>query len=985
MKILRIILLGIIFMLFGAKLYAQKASCRKYSVQDGLPQSQVTSIVHDSRGFSWISTRNGLSRFDGIEFVNYFRSDGLPDNQVVGIFEDNYKKLWTLSGSGLSRYNGNGFDYFPPPPEFSHWAFGSSPATDSINHIFVWAENPGKTVKRIVVFDNGIYKDYSAMYPALDTVNLKETCFDKSDGGLFLLDKYQRIRLWKNNKLSLVSGGRLFQSVFPEQNTILARSNDSVFKYDGTRFELFDFKASSGRLTANKYTNFADRQLEIYNGKETYSIDLPFNFSSFAIDRENVIWFSSEGNMYRLLSSAFSIFYDEDMNLGNVWAIAEDRYGHIFFGSLHNSLVEFDGNRFHERNEFRSLFKKEISFYKGSRRMSNGDVWLSTNAGVLIWNGKSFSVLKGIPENTQICYIYEDTDRQIVMLGTEKGLFILRNNKIDLLTDFTDSGLGVIEGITKDDFGVYWLSGHRGVVKYDGKKPVVVRENILPEESTYTIEKDNFGGLWVTSENGLYYRSKGSGSFIHGLPEPINGPANSIIRMDNTHILVGRVNDICIIDLDKFYSNEKNYFRMYDNTDGFMGSDCLDNGVINDRSGRMWILTSDKTVIFDPQKLKKNLIPPQLCITGFHYETDSLTWETVDKSNCFYDVPPNIKLNKFQNKIQISFCGISTTNPEKVKLQYRLVGYDDKWSIPSGKRIAVYEKLPPGHYRFQLKASNADGAETIQPLTLGITMIPTIWQTAIFKIVIFFLCIFITISLSLFLIKRNLKRKEEATKLRGELSRLQMNSVLRQFDPHFTFNVISAIGSLIMKGEKENAYDYITILGGLLRTVLGEGSVIIKPLSDEVDFVTRYCELQKLRFKERISFSLMISKDVDLQRTIPKMTIQLFVENAIKHGFEDRQGGGKVDVTICNNKHAMEIRIIDNGIGRVAALRQMAEGSGSGLKMITTLFEATNTHNASFSTIEIIDLEENGAAAGTSVKIVIPHDYRFEFGNSIAN
>jgi hypothetical protein len=422
---------------------------------------------------------------------------------------------------------------------------------------------------------------------------------------------------------------------------------------------------------------------------------------------------------------------------------------------------------------------------------------------------------------------------------------------------------------------------------------------------------------------------------------------------------------------------------MYDNTDGFMGSDCLDNGIIKDLSGRFWILTSDKTVIFDPRKLKKNLNPPQLNITGFQYETDSMTWEDVDHSGYFYGVPPNIKLKKLQNKILLSFNGISTTNPEKVQLQYRLLGYDDKWSIPSGKRFVVYEKLPPGHYKFQLRASNADGVETIEPLTFSITMTPTLWQRAIIKIIICLLGIITIISLSLFLIKRNLKRKEEESRLRLELSRLQLNSVLRQFDPHFTFNVISAIGSLIMKGEKENAYDYITILGGLLRTVLGESSVIIKPLSDEVDFVTRYCELQKLRFNERISFSLKINEHVDLQRTIPKMTIQLFVENAIKHGFEDRKGGGKVDVIISNKNRSLEIRIIDNGIGRVAAARQIAEGSGNGLKMITSLFEVANSHNNSSSTIEIIDLEENGSASGTSVRIVIPDDFRFEYGNSI--
>jgi sensor histidine kinase YesM len=305
-------------------------------------------------------------------------------------------------------------------------------------------------------------------------------------------------------------------------------------------------------------------------------------------------------------------------------------------------------------------------------------------------------------------------------------------------------------------------------------------------------------------------------------------------------------------------------------------------------------------------------------------------------------------------------------------------------SVPTGKRFVVYERLPPGHYRFSLKAINADGVETAQPVTANIIVIPTIWQRAITKVFIYVLCMSVILSLSLLMIQRRQRRNEEEVRLRHELSRLQMNSVLRQFDPHFTFNVISAIGSLIMKGEKENAYDYITILGGLLRTVLGEGSVIIKPLSDEIDFVRRYCELQKLRFNDRISFSITIEKEVDLQRTIPKMTIQLFVENAIKHGFEDRSEGGKVDVSLKKAGNLLEIRIIDNGIGRAAAAMQISEGSGNGLKMINGLFDVMNSNNATLSTIEITDLEENGVAAGTSVRILVPDDFRFEFGNSLS-
>jgi hypothetical protein len=248
--------------------------------------------------------------------------------------------------------------------------------------------------------------------------------------------------------------------MYKEHKNLLAISNDTIFRYAGGKFEPYNFISQSGGYSFNPHHNYAGRQFEVLDGKEAITINLPFNFSSYTEDNENVLWFTTEGNMYMFFSPAFTTFYYDDIGGGNIWVLAEDRNGHVFFGSLFNSLIEFDGKKFHERNEFRSLFKRGIAFYKGSRKMSNGDVWFSTNDGVLIWDGSSFSVLKGLPDATQICYIYEDPDNKTVLLGTEKGLFVIRVRKIELLTDFTDTGLGVIEGVAKDESGNYWLSGH---------------------------------------------------------------------------------------------------------------------------------------------------------------------------------------------------------------------------------------------------------------------------------------------------------------------------------------------------------------------------------------------------------------------------------------------------------------------------------------------------------------------------------------------
>jgi hypothetical protein len=967
---------------YTGNLVAQSFPFREYSVVDGLPQSQATKIVQDSRGFIWIITRNGLSRFDGLEFVNYFRKDGLPSNAINDVIEDTSGTIMALSKSGISWYTGNRFVTYPVPQVFKGLHPAVQISRDSKNNFYILSTGPDKGKGRIILFNDGIYTDYGNKYPALDTMHIIYLKVDKASDALIIGEKDNFLWEWKNETLKSLRSAKL-DMIFDDLDGFRCISNDTIYKYNNGKLEVYNFKSSSRKSALLYNQSQLTREILLYYNKDNYKISLPFNFTGYFIDNEDVVWLTSEGNLFRLLSTAFNTFSETDIGAPNIWAISEDRNGHIWFGSLYNSLIEWDGREFRERTEWKRLYNRPIGFFKGSRVMANGDTWFSTDNGVLIWNGTTFSILKGLPPDTQICYIYEDPDDKSVMLGTQMGLFVIRNGNLTLLQDFNDNNLGVIEGITKDDSGIYWFSGHKGVLKFDGKTPVSVEENVLSQAFTYTIIKDFFGGLWVTSEEGLFFKGKDSPMFVSGLPDAFNKSANSIISIDSTHILVGRPADICIIDLKKFYSNShSDYFRIYDRNDGFEGKDCLDNGLIKDRNGRFWILTSSNVILFDPGKVKINNTPPVIRLTGFSYQTDSLTWEPVDKSNFFYKIPDELRLNMHQNKVQMKFAALSFTNPENVKLQYRLLGFDDQWSLPLNKRFVIYEKLPPGHYIFQVKGTNADGIETAEPFAMEFRIIPAFWQTNLFLMCFVILIIALSVIITLNIMRRRLSKQKEEERLRSELSRLQMSSVLKQFDPHFSFNVISSVGSLIMKGEKELAYDYIIKLSALLRTLLSDGSIIFRSLSDEIDFVRRYCELQKLRFKDRFDFKITIDENVDLHREIPKMIIQTFVENAIKHGFENRIGGGKVVIEISKTEDATEIAITDNGIGRDAALKNSRNGTGQGLKIINGIFGLMNEYNSCKSTVEITDIEVNKVTSGTRVQVIIPDNYRFEFGNS---
>ncbi len=956
---------------------AQNYPFREYTVLDGLPQSQATAVFQDSRGFLWITTRNGISRFDGIEFKNYFKKDGLPSNIITSLFEDSSGYIWALSSSGISKYDGIKFQFFPCPDNVAEGKFFFGAGPGSNDTVFILHGSQGVKRRRIISFNDGVYSDYSSRFPALDTMDIGALHFDFPARCFYLIDNNLNCWRWDHRKMELFSPLK-FTSILADRGKIIFLDRDKRYSMSEGRLVESPLRNMEKRTEILKYKVGGEDFIRLFDGSGITDINLPFNSTGALIDNESNVWFSSERNLYRLISTAFTDIIEVKGLVSDIWALAEDKNGKMWMGSLFGGLEEYDGKIFRLRDDYRFLFGSGSAFYKGSIRKSDGSVYFSLNTGVLVWDGSSFSRMKEIPDHTQVCTIYEDPADRSLLFGTDHGVYHLKNGVLKNFPEFNSAGYGVIEGVLRIDEGKYLLSGEKGLVVLDRDKISPVRDTLLPGGYTFTMVKDKNGGIWVTSEEGLFFESSPGSGFRNGLPEQINTSANSIILMDTSRILVGRMKDICVIDIDKFYANLHNYYRIYDQSYGFSGSDCLDNGIIKDRNGKFWILTSGRIVIFDPDKVKRNNFPPKLHITGIDYLTDTLTWEPLIIPGLFYGRNNNILLTRKQNTIRISYTGISLSNPENVTYQHRLIGHDGSWSELVHESEVVYENLPPKAFTFELKAFNSDGIGSSTALNLR--LMAAIRQTLVFKLLAIITAILFIAFVTWLIVKFYMKKKSEEEKIRSELARLQMNSVIRQFDPHFTFNVISSVGSLIMKGEKESAYDYILKLSGLLRSSLSDGSVMIRSLSDELDFVKKYCDLQKLRFKERFTCLLDLDDKVDLQREIPKMTIQTFVENSIKHGIENRIEGGIIYVKLEEIDNCLEITVRDNGIGRKAAEAGNTGGIGYGMKTMNDLFDFLNKINRTKARIDVKDLFDiNDLPAGTEVKVIIPDDFIFEY------
>jgi ligand-binding sensor domain-containing protein len=956
--------------------FAQNYPFREYSVLDGLPQSQARGLYQDSRGFLWVITRNGISRFDGREFKNYFRKDGLPTSVISQVFEDNKGYIWVLSSKGLSKYDGYRFINYP---------YSGTKYSERISYI----DNPGDTIRlllkddltqyfRVIWFRDGVYFNHPSTIPVLDTLNTTAS-FYYGPGRYFLfLDVDGNVWKWYNYQITSLKGEKMASIMASRGQPLLESRNGDFYILSGDQIVPYALVNTEGEARAVTFRTDNGTYIKYFDGYEMNIIDPPA-FSSWLIDNESNLWLGSEVNLYKLISTAFRYIGAEDGLPKDTWAIAEDRNGHIWFGTIKGDLYEYDGEKLTLRNEYKRLFKvQNPAFYKGSIKGSDGRVYFSLDAGVLIWDGISFSKVQGIPDGAQVCIIYEDPADSSLFFGTGRGLYHLKDGKMEYNPDFTPGGYGIVEGILRDETGKYWFSGENGITSFDGERYVPLVDSIMPSGYTYTLVSDSRGGIWITSEEGLYFKDFNTDRLSYGLPEAINTSANSIIEMDSSHIMVGRMTDICIINTEKFYNKDPDYFRIYDSSYGFTGSECLDNGMIKDIKGRFWILTSGKAICLDPLKLRPNTHPPGVIVTDIEFETDSLVWKSLQVPDLFYNRQNDIMISSRNNNLRFHFAGISTTNPEKVLYVHRLVGLENIWSDRDSKREVEYKNLQPGNYIFQLKAINAEGIISGEIYELHFKITPVFLQTWFFRISAVIIIALLIIWITRWSTKYIITKKHEEIRLRNELARLQMNSVLRQFDPHFTFNVISSVGSLIMKGEKETSYNYMLKLSGLLRTILADKNVLVRTLSEEIDFVRRYCDLQKLRFRERLTYSIDIQGNIDLQRLIPKMTIQTFVENSIKHGIENRIEGGHIIVKITEKDRWLEILITDNGIGRRPSASFTA-GSGSGLKTINSIFDFMNRNNRLKATIGITDLiDDQKKPCGTEIRIKIPDGYVFE-------
>lgn len=223
--------------------------------------------------------------------------------------------------------------------------------------------------------------------------------------------------------------------------------------------------------------------------------------------------------------------------------------------------------------------------------------------------------------------------------------------------------------------------------------------------------------------------------------------------------------------------------------------------------------------------------------------------------------------------------------------------------------------------------------------------------------------------------RRRLKLRLEAEQKELAVKMSELKALRSQMNPHFIFNAMNSVQSLIIKDKKDEAYNYLTKLSQLIRKTLTASDKSMVYLDDELDQLVNYLELEKLRFGKEFLYHINIDETLETIK-IPSMIIQPFVENAIKHGLLHKEGDKRLTIDFQLKSGILQCLVVDNGIGRAASNEinslkpdYQKSFSTSAIQKRLKLYQQYFDQPIGF---DFEDLSVDGKASGTRVTISIP-------------
>jgi hypothetical protein len=278
-----------------------------------------------------------------------------------------------------------------------------------------------------------------------------------------------------------------------------------------------------------------------------------------------------------------------------------------------------------------------------------------------------------------------------------------------------------------------------------------------------------------------------------------------------------------------------------------------------------------------------------------------------------------------QNYLSFGFTGLWYSNPSLVQYQYKMEGLNDQWINTTDRKIN-FPKLSPGNYIFKVRSSLNGDFHNASEASFNFTINPPFWKRIWFQLLVSLLISFL---LYLFIHWRE-RRISKMERLRKESAEFQFEMLKSQVNPHFLFNSFNTLISIIEE-DKKTAVSYVEKLSEFFRSIVSYRDQNLIPLEEEIKLLGNYFFLQKKRYGQHLILNNEIDPKSQEVYEIPPLTLQLLMENAIKHNAVSKESPLLIDLFIDKD----EKLVMRNNINLKIA---SSTSSGLGLQNITSRF-----------------------------------------------
>lgn len=961
-------LILVLFFLFLKSLFGQQPTSYNYTTTDGLPSSETYDVIQDQKGYIWIATDRGVSRFDGYSFKNFTSNEGLIDNTVLSFYEDLKGRIWFHGISGRLCYYEN--------EKIVEYKYNDILTKDKGRIIRSFEVDENDNIK-LGTIGLGLLRITSD--GKLEDLNPEEipdgkifiaSCNEKKlhlsilanytphNESYFLLTGEQKnhtIRIEsiisiqlnitgikrKKGEFVIYGGGRLIEKKDTLVKTYDLSKNDLIRIFEDKDSCMWISLRGGGVRRYKPNADFSSQDFQTYLKGEV--------ITCIQEDAENGIWLSSlSSGLFYIPSLHYNTFHFPSKYV--ITALAAAPKGDSVLLGFSNGIVSVLGIEGQPWN---------INVNPGKDSVTHVFAIRSSKSGSLISTGKGTHFLKEDKRREKIahagyCRSLIEKGQTFLGCGNTGILQVdLTSKKAKRLLIMSVRGdvlyLDKNENLWIGDFtGLYYIKDSATIKAFPNVQALSQRISGIAETEDGKLIVTTIGkGMVIIENNKIKYLQAKDG---------LASDIINCIAVNKNEIWLGTNKGICRVILHKA-SNE---IRNYSVENGIPGNE-ISNITIS--TNYIWAITKKELFYFDPEKVPLNTVAP-----GIWIESVSAGGAEIDTLN-FHD----IKHDQFP--LKINYIALSYKKRGNVLYRYKLKGLNDDWQYTRSTYVE-FLSLPAGNYSFEISAQNEDGIWSSEPAVYSFSIIPPYWKTWWFFLIIFTICL-VLISSFFYIRIQTLKKKNQMI---TDILNYKQQALLNQMNPHFIFNSLNSIQTFILTEEKKLATRYISKFARLMRLSLDNSRSEFIPLEHEIETMQLYLELEKLRFKEMFSYSVSIDPQIRPEKLlIPAMLIQPYIENCIKHAFSGRTGReGQISLKIYLEKGDLRCCIEDNGVGREETQgnksRNVNEHKSAGMSITEERLKLISSTLQQEFYFEIIDKKDTeNRSLGTIVIFALPH------------